>query len=80
MATYQKTILVVEDEENDQIFIENAFRDNGVTSPIHVVSSGNEAIRYLMGEGKYSNRKKFGFPTFIMMVSVCGQNQPGSCG
>jgi len=67
MSIYHKTILVVEDEESDQMFIKRAFRDIGVTCPIHAVSSGREAIRYLMGEGEYSNRDKFAFPTFIIM-------------
>lgn len=66
MGSYNKTILIVEDEEADGFFIENAFRDNGVTGPIHRVHSGSEAITYLMGEGKYSDRKKFAFPTFII--------------
>jgi CheY-like chemotaxis protein len=66
MNVYHKTILIVEDDENDQMLIKKAFRDNGVTSPIHAVNSGSEAIAYLMGDGDYSNRKQFAFPTFII--------------
>ncbi|HYG33836.1 MAG TPA: response regulator [Clostridia bacterium] len=66
MSAYKKTILVVENDEADQLFIENAFRANGVTNPIQIVSDGNEAIAYLLGEGKYSDRAKFPYPTFIM--------------
>lgn len=63
---YHKTILVVEDDPNDQTFILEAFRSIGVESPIRVVSSGSEAIAYLMGEGQYSDRTEFAFPTFII--------------
>ncbi len=66
MSRYCETILVVEDEESDQLLIRTAFRELGVENSIQVVKDGEEAIRYLMGEGKYSNRESFPFPTFIM--------------
>lgn len=59
MKKYHATILVVEDDPNDQVFIERAFRKIGVTDPIQVVGDGAEAIAYMMGEGKYSDREKF---------------------
>jgi CheY-like chemotaxis protein len=46
--------------------IEHAFRQIGVTDPIQYVADGSEAIAYMMGEGKYSDRKKFAYPTFII--------------
>ncbi len=63
---YHETILVFEDDSNDQIFILEAFRSIGVESPIHVLNSGSEAIEYLMGEGKYSDREEYAYPSFIM--------------
>ena len=66
MKKYHATILVVEDDPNDQFLIEKAFRKIGVTDPIQVVGDGAEAIAYMMGEGKYSDRKKFAYPTFII--------------
>src|ERR1043165_2510725 len=60
------TILVVDDDANDQELITHAFRENGVTQPIQCVSSGNEAIAYLKGEGRYSDRSVFPYPSFIM--------------
>jgi CheY-like chemotaxis protein len=62
---YHSTILVVDDDPNDLIFIERAFRAIGVTDPVHTVSGGEEAIAYMMGEGKYSDRSKYAYPTFI---------------
>jgi CheY-like chemotaxis protein len=63
---YHKTILVVEDDPNDQTFILEAFRSIGVEAPIQVVDSGSEAVAYLKGEGKFSNRSNYAFPSFIM--------------
>lgn len=58
--------MVIEDDPNDQVLIERAFRRIGVRDPIQIVGDGIEAITYLMGEGKYSDREKYAFPTFIM--------------
>jgi len=66
MKKYHATILVVEDDPNDQIFITHALREIGVAEPIQVVGDGAEAIAYMMGEGKYSDRTKFAYPTFVM--------------
>jgi CheY-like chemotaxis protein len=66
MKKFYATILIVEDDRNDQFFIERAFRKIGITGPMHVVGDGKEAIAYMMGEGKYSDRAQFAYPTFIM--------------
>lgn len=66
MKIQLKTILVVEDDPNDQFFIKEAFREAGVVGPIHVVDDGIEAIKYMMGEGQYADRERFAYPTFVM--------------
>jgi len=65
MKKYYSTILVVDDDPNDLIFIERAFRAIGVKDPIHTVTGGQEAIAYMMGEGKFSDRRLYAYPTFI---------------
>ena len=60
------TILVVEDDPDDQDLITLAFRQNGVTQGIQCLDGGQEAISYLKGDGKYSDRSRFPYPTFIM--------------
>lgn len=67
MKKYFATILIAEDDESDQLLIEKALRDAGVKGPIHIVGDGAEAISYMMGEGKYADRKQFAYPTFIMV-------------
>src|SRR5690349_4005018 len=66
MKKYFATILVVEDDANDQVLIEKALRTAGVAGPMHMVGDGAEAIAYMMGEGKYADRSVFAYPTFIM--------------
>ena len=66
MKKYFSTILVVEDDTNDQFLIERALRTAGVASPIHVAKDGAEAIAYMMGEGKFADREKYAYPTFVM--------------
>lgn len=65
MKKYHSTILVVDDDPNDLFFIERAFRAIDVKDPIHVLKGGKEAIAYMMGEGKFSDRTKYAYPTFI---------------
>lgn len=66
MKKYFATILVIEDDENDQLLIERALRAAGVAGPIHVASNCAEAIAYFMGEGKFANRETYAYPTFVM--------------
>ena len=65
MKKYHSTILVVDDDPNDLVFIEKAFRWIGVKDPIHTVTGGREAIAYMLGEGQYADRSSFAYPTFI---------------
>ncbi|HUR47820.1 MAG TPA: hypothetical protein VMZ27_18185 [Candidatus Saccharimonadales bacterium] len=44
MKKYKNTILIVEDDENDRLLLERAFRKIWVKDPIHLLSDGMEAI------------------------------------
>lgn len=65
MKKYHSTILIVDDDVNDLALIFESFRAIGVTDPIHMVGDGGEAIAYMTGEGKYSDRSIYAYPTFI---------------
>lgn len=56
----------MEDDANDQLLIQRGFEQNNVACAIHCVSSGTEAIAYLNGDGRYSDRSRFPYPSFIM--------------
>lgn len=65
MKNYHSTVLIVDDDANDLLLIEKAFRSIGVTDPIHLINGGREAIAYMLGDGKYADRSVYAYPTFI---------------
>jgi DNA-binding response OmpR family regulator len=62
-----KTILLVEDDENDAFFVQRAFDKTGVVNPVQVVRDGQEAINYLQGVGKFAQRDNFPLPGIILL-------------
>ncbi len=66
MKKTNPTILIADDDGNDLMFIQRAFRAVGATSQIQTVDGGVEAIAYLNGEGKYSDRSLFAYPDFLI--------------
>ncbi len=60
-------ILHVEDEENDVFLMQHAFNKAGFTAPVHVATDGQQALDYLKGEGKFSNRAEFPFPSLVLL-------------
>src|SRR5437773_1951820 len=63
----QAVILLVEDREDDILLIRRAFRKGYINNPLQVVRDGDEAIAYLSGEGKYSNRAEYPLPDLILL-------------
>ena len=55
----QSLILLAEDSETDVLMTLRAFAKANLLNPVQVVSDGQEAIDYIKGEGKYSNRLHF---------------------
>jgi CheY-like chemotaxis protein len=60
------TILIVEDDENDQMFIRRAFKHSGVDFRLAVVNDGEEATMYLRGTDLYADRALHPLPRLIM--------------
>ena len=61
------SILLVEDLEDDILLIRRAFAAAKLTTPLYVVRDGEEAIEYLEGVGKYSNRAEYPLPQLILL-------------
>jgi len=61
------TFLLLEDEPNDVFFVEREFQN--VSTPIRLCSvrDGVEAMEYLEGKGKYSDRAQYPVPNVILM-------------
>lgn len=62
-----EVILVAEDREDDILLIREAFQRAGVQNPVHFVRTGEDAIAYLSGEGKYSNREEYPLPAIMLL-------------
>ena len=60
------TILLVEDEETDVMLMKMAFQEAGLNH-VQVASDGREALRYLRGEGQYSNRELNPLPALVLL-------------
>lgn len=59
-------ILVVDDSEDDALFVRRALEKAGMGKSCQMVRDGEEAIRYLQGEGVYADRQTHPFPTLIL--------------
>jgi len=60
-------ILLAEDNDDDIFIIRRAFGQAGLIESLHVVPDGAEAIAYLKGEGKYSDRVQHPPPTLLLL-------------
>jgi len=63
----EPVILLAEDREDDILLIRRAFKKAFLSNPLFVVRDGEEAIDYLRGEAKYSNRKEFPLPDLLLL-------------
>jgi PAS domain S-box-containing protein len=61
------TVLYVEDEESDALFMEMAFNGRGLAGKLRLVGDGRAAIDYLSGAGKYSDREKHPVPSLVLL-------------
>lgn len=61
------TILVVEDNPDDEALMLRALRKNGIANDIVVAHDGVEALDYLFGEGQYAGRNAKETPELILL-------------
>lgn len=60
-------ILLVEDNPEDIELTLRALKKNNLANKVHIVQDGEEAIDYIFGTGKYSNRKIEDKPKVILL-------------
>jgi len=63
----EKTILLVEDNEDDEKLTLRAFRKNGILNPVMVARDGLEAVDYLFGAGSHAGRDVTDTPSVILL-------------
>ncbi len=61
------TILYVEDDENDVFIMQYALKKALIVHVLKVLTDGAQAIRYLGGEGQFSNREQYPMPFLVLL-------------
>ena len=61
------TILLVEDEDSDVFLMKRALKSAQIPNPLQVACDGQEAINYLAGTDKFSDRAKFPIPSIVFL-------------
>jgi CheY-like chemotaxis protein len=59
--------LLVEDDPNDVFMAELAFRQTAPDARLHLVIDGEEAIEYLLGQGRFADRQQHPMPNVILL-------------
>ncbi len=62
-----KTILLVEDNINDEMLTLRAFKKNNIVNQVKVVRDGVEALDYLFASGKYAGRDPDDTPELVLL-------------
>lgn len=64
---HTKTILLVEDNPQDEMLTLRALRRANVANQIDVVRDGQQALDYLFREGEFSGREEPCLPTIVLL-------------
>ena len=63
----QTLVLIVEDNEDDVLLLNHAFQEAGITNPVRLARTGEDAIAYLAGTEPYSDWNKFPLPAIVLL-------------
>lgn len=67
MTVKDKTILLVEDNPDDQALTLRALKKNNITNEVIVASDGVEALDYLFGTGRHAGRDTRDLPALVLL-------------
>jgi CheY-like chemotaxis protein len=67
MIELSRSILLVEDDEDDVFIFHRALKDAGISNPVQLVTHGRQAVEYLSGAGKYADRGAYPFPFIVFL-------------
>jgi CheY-like chemotaxis protein len=66
-AALTSLILWAEDDENDAILFKRAFQKAHLSKTVVRVHDGEEAIKYLNGDGCYADRSQYPLPSLLLL-------------
>jgi CheY-like chemotaxis protein len=67
MKSGQQIILHVEDDANDVLLVQRAFRSASSSARLLNVSDGEQATDYFTGKGHFADRQKYPLPSLILL-------------
>ena len=62
-----KSILLVEDNPDDEELTRRALEKNNIANTVNVVRDGAEALDYLFRRGRFADRDKTDLPTVVLL-------------
>ncbi|MDD5304137.1 MAG: response regulator [Elusimicrobia bacterium] len=62
-----RPILLVEDNQDDQFLLQEAWKKVGIENPLVAVENGEQACEYLEGIGRYAGRLRFPLPVLVLL-------------
>jgi CheY-like chemotaxis protein len=62
-----KTVLLVEDNEDDALIMKMACQRTGIPHSLQIVPDGDAALNYLAGKGAYTDRMAYPSPDLIFL-------------
>ncbi len=62
-----QTVLLVEDNEDEVFMMQRVFRKANIQNPLQVVNNGEQALEYLEGTGKFSDRTAYPLPIVVFL-------------
>ena len=65
--SHGSTVLLAEDDLNDQLLVQTALKKNAIAIELKMVDDGQQAVDYLLGSGKYANRSQYPMPALILL-------------
>ncbi len=66
-APVAQVVLYAENDENDAVLMNLCWRRAKMAQRLNVVQDGEEAIRYLSGEGEFADRGRFPLPALVLL-------------
>ena len=61
------TILHVEDDPNDVLLLQRAFKKSGANATLQSVGDGERALAYLSGASEYAERSRYPMPNMVLL-------------
>jgi CheY-like chemotaxis protein len=62
-----RTVLLVEDNKDDVFLMQRALQGARIANPVIVVETGQEAIDYLSGAGRFADRDSYPIPAVVFL-------------